>query len=201
VNSSVDEADFCFDWCVCYRSVCMSSDHGELLGDHNDFGKSKPWQGAIGVPLICAGPGLAVGRSVGRPVGTVDLAATFMDYAGAAPAPGMTAVSMRPMLDAGNMGRREAQVHAAYKPYIKSGLLNFRLVVQQMSDGKSYKLVCCKGACPGPPSTIHKQNKRGYTSSLTCVEDDPYDMHPIRNATAEALLVPLLPPDFAKGCA
>jgi arylsulfatase A-like enzyme len=32
--------------------VCMSSDHGELLGDHNDFGKSMPWQSAVGVPLV-----------------------------------------------------------------------------------------------------------------------------------------------------
>jgi arylsulfatase A-like enzyme len=93
----------------------MSSDHGELLGDHNDFGKSKPWQGSIGVPLICAGPGLAVGRSVTRPVGTVDMAATFMDYAGAVPAPGMTAVSMRSMLDADNQGMSEVEVAAAYK--------------------------------------------------------------------------------------
>jgi hypothetical protein len=50
----------------------------------------------------------------------------------------------------------EAQISAAYKPYIKSGLTNFRLVVQQMGDGKSYKLVCCQGACPGAPSTVPK---------------------------------------------
>ena len=62
--------------------VCMTSDHGEMLGDHGDFDKSKPWQASVGVPLICAGPGLATGRVVKAPVGTVDLAATFLDYAG-----------------------------------------------------------------------------------------------------------------------
>jgi hypothetical protein len=45
-----------------------------------------------------------------------------------------------------------------------------------------------------------KENENGYTTSLTCVEDDPYDMRPLQNATIEAMLVPLLPPAYAKGC-
>ena len=58
--------------------VCILSDHGELLGDHGAFGKSKPWQGAIGVPLVCAGAGVAANRTVDDPVTTVDLAATVL---------------------------------------------------------------------------------------------------------------------------
>ena len=35
--------------------VCIASDHGEMLGDHGDVDKSKPWEGSAHVPLICAG--------------------------------------------------------------------------------------------------------------------------------------------------
>ena len=41
--------------------VCIASDHGEMLNDHDDIDKSKPWQGALNVPLICAGPGDGLG--------------------------------------------------------------------------------------------------------------------------------------------
>ena len=36
--------------------ICASSDHGEMLGDHGDWEKSKPWEGASHVPLVCTGP-------------------------------------------------------------------------------------------------------------------------------------------------
>ena len=41
--------------------IVYSSDHGEMLGDLNGWGKSKPYQPAIGVPMIVAGPGVAAG--------------------------------------------------------------------------------------------------------------------------------------------
>ena len=41
--------------------VCAFSDHGELLDDHDGEGKSKPWQGAVGVPLVA--PGRASSRT------------------------------------------------------------------------------------------------------------------------------------------
>jgi hypothetical protein len=39
----------------CLGMQCISSDHGELLGDHGDWAKSKPWEGATHVPLTCMG--------------------------------------------------------------------------------------------------------------------------------------------------
>lgn len=44
-----------------------------------------PWSGSIGVPLLCMGPGIGKGRTVGTPVTTMDLAGTFIDYAGGKP--------------------------------------------------------------------------------------------------------------------
>ena len=37
---------------------------------------------------MCAGPGIQAGQTVSRPVATMDMAGTFMDYASAVPAPG-----------------------------------------------------------------------------------------------------------------
>ena len=58
--------------------VCFASDHGEMLGDHGDSGKTMPWQGSAGVPLMCAGPGIRAGGLVDIPVATIDLGATFV---------------------------------------------------------------------------------------------------------------------------
>jgi arylsulfatase len=56
----------------------FASDHGEMLGDHGDTGKTFPWQASASVPLIISGPGVRVGVEA-RPVATLDLAATFLD--------------------------------------------------------------------------------------------------------------------------
>ena len=39
--------------------VCLASDHGEMLGDRQTTAKSKPWQSAMSVPIVCraASPG------------------------------------------------------------------------------------------------------------------------------------------------
>ena len=53
--------------------TCLASDHGEMLADRATTAKSKPWQSAMSVPLICAGPRIAIGV-VAAPVSTMDLA-------------------------------------------------------------------------------------------------------------------------------
>ena len=87
-------------------------------------------------------------------------------HAGATIPTGMTSRSMRSLLDA----------HAPTpKPrsFVKSGLAEWRMVVQtNPGDGKSYKLICCKGECPESPSTA-PEPADGYTTMLICVDDDP----------------------------
>lgn len=41
--------------------VCFVSDHGELMGDHNLFRKSLPYEGSAHIPLALAGPGVPAG--------------------------------------------------------------------------------------------------------------------------------------------
>jgi len=63
--------------------IVYTSDHGEMLGDHNRFIKQVPYQQSVGVPLIIAGPCVKARQSEERPVTILDLSATFLDYADA----------------------------------------------------------------------------------------------------------------------
>jgi arylsulfatase A-like enzyme len=107
--------------------IVWSSDHGEMLGDHAAWGKSKPWQPSVGVPLVAAGPGVAAGRVVTGPATTLDLAATFLDYAGVARPGDFDSRSLRPVLEGKADKPREA---------VLSGLGAWRVAF----DGR-YKLV------------------------------------------------------------
>lgn len=107
--------------------VVFSSDHGEMLGDHDKFGKSVPWQPAVGVPLIAAGPGVRRGATTDALASAMDLAATFLDYAGLARPKDMDSRSLRALLEGKTNSHRE---------YLLSGLSNWRMAW----DGR-YKLV------------------------------------------------------------
>ena len=90
--------------------VCFFSDHGEMLDDHDDTDKSKPWQGALAVPLVCAGPGIRSKATLDVPMATVDIGATALDWAGAALADGMTARSFRGLLEGADVATRNRTV-------------------------------------------------------------------------------------------
>jgi arylsulfatase A-like enzyme len=112
--------------------VCIASDHGEMLGDHGDVDKSKPWEGSAHVPLICKGPGIKANATVDLPVGTLDMGGTFIDYASGVPDPSMTTRSLRPFLE----GKPDAA--SSYRQFVSSGLANFRMVVKQIG-GRQWK--------------------------------------------------------------
>ncbi len=79
--------------------VVFSSDHGEMLGDHGLWSKTRYYQQSVGIPLIAAGPGIRAGQFVDSPVALQDLAPTFLDYAGLPIPDDMDAVSLRPILE------------------------------------------------------------------------------------------------------
>jgi arylsulfatase A-like enzyme len=78
--------------------VVFSSDHGEMLGDHDRWGKSVWYHPSVGIPLVVAGPGVAGGRWSSALVQLHDLAPTWLEVAGAAPLPDSDAVSLVPLL-------------------------------------------------------------------------------------------------------
>lgn len=107
--------------------IVFSSDHGEMLGDHNRWGKHVPYQASAGVPLIAAGLDVQAKRSSDALASLIDIAATFLDYAGCDPLPGMEARSLRPVL------RGQTKTH---RDVLHSALEEWRLVW----DGR-YKLI------------------------------------------------------------
>jgi arylsulfatase A-like enzyme len=119
--------------------IVYSSDHGEMLGEHGLWGKSRWHTPSVGVPLIVVGPGALPSRASealvsDALVSVYDLAATFVDYAGADPMPEMDARSLRPLLEGKTKTHREV---------LLSGLNQWRLAY----DGR-YKLVVTRDRPP-----------------------------------------------------
>ena len=85
--------------------VIYSTDHGDWLGDHGLLLKGPMhYEGLLRVGCLLRGPGVPAGKVVTDPVSTLDLAATFLDYAGVEPAHEWHSRSLRPLID-GDAGR------------------------------------------------------------------------------------------------
>ena len=88
--------------------VIYTTDHGDMLGNHGLYLKGPtPYEDLLRVGLIARGPGVAAGRVVGEPVSTLDLAATFYDYAGVLAPTAIQSRSLQPLL-AGQPVTRDA---------------------------------------------------------------------------------------------
>jgi arylsulfatase A-like enzyme len=81
--------------------IALTSDHGEMLGDHYYFRKCEPYEGSARIPLLVRGShelGFAAGTRCHRPVCLEDLMPTVLDLAGTPLPPGMDGVSLLPVL-------------------------------------------------------------------------------------------------------
>jgi arylsulfatase A-like enzyme len=88
--------------------VVFTSDHGEWLGDHGLMLKGPMfYEGLLRVGLIVRGPGVGLGQRIDQPVSTLDLAATFGDYAGTPVASAKHSQSLRPLLEDRAVPQRE----------------------------------------------------------------------------------------------
>jgi arylsulfatase A-like enzyme len=87
--------------------VVYSTDHGDWLGDHGLILKGPmAYEGLLRVGLLFEGPGVPVDRIVDDPVSTLDLPATFCDYAGVALPDDAHGRSLRPLIEGdGTAGR------------------------------------------------------------------------------------------------
>ncbi|MCP5149761.1 MAG: sulfatase-like hydrolase/transferase [Ectothiorhodospiraceae bacterium] len=80
--------------------VVFSTDHGDWLGDHGLILKGPMhYEGLLRVGCIMRGPGVPAGQVVQDPVSTLDLAATFHDYAGVSPARELNSRSLRGLVE------------------------------------------------------------------------------------------------------
>ncbi len=118
--------------------IVYTSDHGEMLGDHNLWAKSTYYQPAVGIPLIIAGHNVAPHRRFDGVVSLHDLAATFLDYAHLTPPDFLDSRSLRPVLTGTTLSHR---------PYVTSGLIRRGESWHLIYDGR-HKLVSIKGQAP-----------------------------------------------------
>ena len=65
--------------------LVFSSDNGYELGEHRRTGKNVVFKESLRIPLLVRGPGIAAGTTSRTPVSLVDLAPTFLEWAGAHP--------------------------------------------------------------------------------------------------------------------
>jgi arylsulfatase len=107
--------------------VMFSSDHGEMLGDHDRWAKSVPYEPSVRVPLVIAGPGVKRGVQSDVLISHIDIGATILDYAGVADLPSLPRKSFRPTLDGRSSQHREV---------LRSGLGAWRMVRDER-----YKLI------------------------------------------------------------
>jgi arylsulfatase len=114
--------------------VVFSSDHGEMLGDHDRWGKSVFYQPSVGVPLVVAGPGVQGGVTSDVLVELQDLAVTHLDFASADSLPDADGRSLKPILTGDSSDHRDVAI---------SGLSDWQIIW----DGKM-KLFVQEGEVP-----------------------------------------------------
>ncbi len=98
--------------------IVVTSDHGEMLGDHGYFRKCEPFEGAANIPLIvAASPGLGFksGLRNMRPVCLEDLMPTLLDLAGVTLSQRIDGVSLVPALRGEDRPPRE-WLHSEHAP-------------------------------------------------------------------------------------
>ncbi|MBT5832051.1 MAG: sulfatase-like hydrolase/transferase, partial [Candidatus Latescibacteria bacterium] len=98
--------------------VVFSSDHGEMLGDQNLWGKTQPYHPSVSVPLVIAGPNIQHTETQ-IPTTILDLPATFLDYANVPIPKTMDSRSLRPFL--------EGQTNT-HRNVVLSSLRNWKMV-------------------------------------------------------------------------
>jgi arylsulfatase A-like enzyme len=85
--------------------VIFTTDHGDWLGDHGLILKGPMhYEGLLRVGMIARGPGVPAGVVNAEPVSTLDLAATFADYAGIDASWARHSRSLRPLIEDGTRG-------------------------------------------------------------------------------------------------
>ncbi len=138
--------------------IAFSSDHGEMLGDHDLWMKRLPQQASVGIPLVIAGPGVQGAVTTPALTSLIDLAATFLDYAGVNVPHVMDSRSLRPVLDGSSHTHRE---------FLMSGLNPWRCI----TDGQ-LKLI--RGYAGGP--AVGGSGLPGYPASAKASDPLLYDI-------------------------
>ena len=151
--------------------VIFTSDHGEMLGDHQLLLKGPMlYEPAVRVPLIMRWPGhLPAGERRGVLVEWIDLNPTFLELAELPPLPGNQGINLLPLAN----GDAHAQARGwALCEYLNSGHPYDPPVYLTMLRTERHKLIVQHG----PPAT-----SRLRTGELYDLEFDPQELHNLWN--------------------
>ena len=90
--------------------VVVTSDHGFHLGEKHWVFKFTAWEESTRIPYVIAGPGIAKGKRVDKPVSLVDIYPTLLDLAGLSmqphgPALPLDGHTLRPLLENPESGK------------------------------------------------------------------------------------------------
>lgn len=88
--------------------VVFLGDNGYLCGTKGLSGKVYPWEESVRVPFIVFGGAVRKPGANAAPVASIDLPATFLDYAGVKPAGALSGISLRPALEGKSFPRDTA---------------------------------------------------------------------------------------------
>ncbi len=91
--------------------IVLTSDHGEMAGDHHLFGKLGYFDQSFHIPLIIHGPGLSGGRRVEAFTESVDVVPTVIDLLGGTVPRAMDGASLKPFLTGGTPHRWRDSAH------------------------------------------------------------------------------------------
>jgi len=140
--------------------VVFSSDHGEMLGDHQQLLKGPQlYDDLTRVPLIARWPGtIAPGSKIDDLVQWIDLPATFLDAAGCAPGSDVQGQSLLPL----TAGVRDGWRNWALCEYRYSGFTTDPLIMTTMLRFEDWKLIIWHGS----PASESKRDGELYNLSV-----------------------------------
>lgn len=98
--------------------VVFSSDNGYYLGEHGLGDKRTGYDESLRIPLLVRFPKLgsaAKGRTVDQMALNIDLAPTWLDFAGVSAPPSVQGRSWRPLLEGRNVGWRDAYLFEYFR--------------------------------------------------------------------------------------
>jgi arylsulfatase len=146
--------------------LVYAADHGEMMGDHSFYGKSKPEQGSVHIPIVIDASHLGgkAAQCYQTPVELQDLAATFLDYAGITPEFKMESVSLKPAVEGSKEKLREFAISELIRNDRTGPISSFGAV----TDGK-WKLIM----------------QAGREDRLYCLERDPFECENVASAYPE----------------
>ena len=119
--------------------IAFSSDHGEMLGDHGLYKKSLPYEAALRVPLIVAGPGVAAGQTSDALVELIDVNPTLCELAGLPPQENIDARSFAPILR-GEAAEHRTETVSAHRHFRLIRTCRHKLIEHHYGERELYDL-------------------------------------------------------------